>query len=268
MMRLFRNRSHGTEKEMPSSRGNLTLIELLVVIAVLAVLTALLLPALSSAKETARLISCSNNLRALGLASIQYTNTYDDWLLPSGLDRIDDNRFSKWIGLLCDVSEATNNNYTLWNSRESSYGVTWGINLPYKKGQFTCPSEEKPLNWTMSSPLISRWTHYHINLFLHGGYCASGAVVPFRKTSQVAMPSSAMSMTEGVSRGGYQFVTFQGYETIKLSRHDPKSGKGRVNMLFYDGHIARMGLAEIQAIKSYSGVLNTQGIFKAGFKEL
>ena len=67
MMRLFRNRSHGTEKEMPSSRGNFTLIELLVVIAVLAVLTALLLPALSSAKETARLISCSNNLRALGL---------------------------------------------------------------------------------------------------------------------------------------------------------------------------------------------------------
>lgn len=265
-------KTHSKEKNRAkrkiSTECRFTLIELLIVIAVIAVLTVLLLPALNSARESARLISCSNNLRALGVASIQYSNTYDDWLLPSGFDRIDDNRFSKWIGLLCDVSEATNNNYTLWNNRESSFGVTWGINLPYKKGQFSCPSEEKPLNWTMSSPLISRWTHYHINLFLHGGYCSSGAVVPFRKSSQVAMPGSAMSLTEGVSRGGYQFVTFQGYEAIKLSRHDPKSGKGRANMLFCDGHIARMGLADIQAVKSYSGVLNAQGIFKAGFKEL
>ena len=258
-------KTHSKEKNRAKRKISMeccfTLIELMIVIAVIAVLTALLLPALNSARESARLISCSNNLRALGVASIQYSNTYDDWLLPSGFDRIDDNRFSKWIGLLCDVSEATNNNYTLWNSRESSFGVTWGINLPYKKGQFSCPSEEKPLNWTMSS-------HYHINLFLHGGYCSSGAVVPFRKSSQVAMPGSAMSLTEGVSRGGYQFVTFQGYEAIKLSRHDPNSGKGRVNMLFCDGHIARMGLADIQAVKSYSGVLNAQGIFKAGFKEL
>ena len=177
------------------TRCRFTLVELLLVIAVIAVLTALLLPALSSAREAARLISCANNQKALGLAQAQYSATYNDYLLPAAFDTIDDNRFTKWIGILCDVTADSNGNYSAWNNRESSYGLIWGINLPYKKGQFTCPSEPMPLNWTMSTPQISRWTHYHINLFLHGGFCASGARIPFRKTSQVAMPASAIAVS-------------------------------------------------------------------------
>ena len=70
-------------KSNPSVRKGFTLIELLVVIAIIAILAAILFPAFAKARESARRISCVNNLKQIGTAIMQYSQEFDEKLPPS-----------------------------------------------------------------------------------------------------------------------------------------------------------------------------------------
>jgi prepilin-type N-terminal cleavage/methylation domain-containing protein len=138
-----------------------TLIELLVVIAIIAILAAMLLPALSRAKEAARRISCTNNLRNLGMIASMYTDDNDQRYPPR-------NGSNRWTTLL----QPGYRDLKLLRcpSEKATFPATFGNSL--------LPSNQVPADFSPRSYIINGWNDYFKSTANNDGLPASAVKEP------------------------------------------------------------------------------------------
>lgn len=200
-----------------NDKFSFTLIELLVVIAIIAILAAILLPALNSARERGRSASCTNNLKQLGTTISMYTSDNDDWMMPDKM---------------------ISNNELLWNWGYAFYKAGYvGI------GTFRCESlaggnfakEQAESNreaWLFAT------THYgYGNWGLGAKWGGGGEPVKF---TRVQRPTEALTFTETIKSGS----TVDGWYAVNDGIRIQNRHNDAANITWLDGHVSTMTNAQ------------------------
>ena len=233
-----------------------TLIELLVVIAIIAILAAMLLPALAKAKDKAYGIACKNSLRQCGMATYLYCSDSGDRLPYAHNPTISDPNKNNWMYLVTPYIK--NADFVAGSSTDTS---------DFAKSVFSCPIRQReelntdpalnppggPSPWKVSYGMNSA-TDIGVNGtdVVDGGYAYANAA----KLTGVHQATETLLVADCAWDSGFvampwrnNFFTRWNFVNNKpIYRAGFKHGKtspgGRVNVVFMDSHVEDRSLTQ------------------------
>ena len=229
LIESLENRSHlCCDRKVPAhgqGKVNFTLIELLVVIAIIAILAGMLLPALNTARDSARTSACMNNMKQIGLLLAGYRNDFDGYFLRFKLE--DNTNWSKYL-----TEQMTQKRYV----KDRGYGAT-----------FVCPAAPDDQSY---------YGGYSINTWLsgnkHNSYanCSTPAKPLWVKEACVIQSNKTVESTDKHYRDSGDTGI------VERVSHIPFRHNQRANLLFVDGHVQGMGEQAVVGGKdAYFGIL-------------
>ena len=231
-------------------RSVFTLIELLIVIAIIAILAAMLMPALGAARKKAQAVSCRSNERQLGLAMISYATDYNDWMISR--DRVGA-ASGQWKGPRYTAVLGKKGTDTTYNGPTYAGQVYLGyINWKYQQsdvmtGLMTCPGRQPVPR--LGQPFMTNHRlvkNANYAPFSEDSWSKATGNYGYFKLSSIKQGSQTASLIEGPMNGDNGGVWFP----HNLS----------MNVFFVDGHsgtVARQRYSsETQYQVTYGAYLN------------
>lgn len=245
-------------------RKGFTLIELLVVITIISILACLLLPVLTRTKEKAREISCSSNIKQIGLCLYSYMSDESGCLPPAG-GWYDGHNNTSWVGALYETGIAKPNRVSFTGDNnttniENDYDSTaLSVSIASYFDFMRCPRDAKYL------PTENvYWSGYYkscYGLVITLAYKQTGTwtVLDWIKTGirpfQFSQPSkrALVAETSSTSTGGETIRDCAGTTDVSIAYpHGSPSNPffGRGNILHIDAHVESMTYNDVRNINS------------------
>ena len=217
-----------------TSRRAFTLIELLVVITIIAILAAMLLPAIGMIRESSRSVTCKNSLRQFGVAELSYSNDWDGFTVVGSAWNSSSTATMSWYGNRTFASYLEIPTQAVWDwprsvmcSKGRTVLVGGGQSILRTDGMLFLPAPTATVNYGSWGD-ANLWCQYTL--------------------SQYATPSQTIRMLDSLDwNAGRNSLGTYTDESQPSSVKTATRHLGSANVLFADGHVEGLSAANLKS---------------------